>query len=147
MLAKRSDGYYAKVSKLPDGRIVRYPGEDKSELAMLSGGVVLTFPNQQALEAAGCTLLPPELEHASLYDVLVNEEGNERIVLAAQGVGEHRALLLTNRFNDNAATESWYTVAELRKKCFTLKPWNDQRVMLTKEQIKEKLGFDFVIIE
>lgn len=147
MLTKTPDGDHAKVSKLPDGRIMRYCSYDTIEPAMLTDNVVETFPNQQALETNGWTLLPPELEHASLYDVLVNEKGNERIVLAAQGVGEHRALLLTNRFNDNAATESWYTVAELRKKCFTLKPWNDQRAMLTKEQIKEKLGFDFVIIE
>lgn len=91
-------GLSSRIEIMGSGRMVRYESFSNRDLAILSGRPVQIFPNMEELLKdlwKLCPLEPNDFTEASIGEVVVYKNGNERMILGASGVGKRRIYQLS----------------------------------------------------
>lgn len=110
-------GISARIEIMGSGRIVRYECYGGRDLALLSGKPIEIYSDMESLFIKGwklCPLEPNDFTEASIGEVVVYKNGNERMILGASGVGARRIYNLSS-IGEFDETGHDSTAAELGK--------------------------------
>ena len=119
MHAKHKDGYYAKLVERPDGKLMRYIGNEDLTIAMAETRILIYSTIKEELKAIGWTILPDTLETLSVGQMVENTNGDRSKVLSESGFGASRVYGLS-RPDDHESYDVPVTAKELKDMGYTV---------------------------
>lgn len=119
LLKHKTQELYAKAIYFPeDGMVARFYAEADKRTALMEGCVNGLFPLPVILE--NWDILPPSFDHLTPGDRM-KRKNDTHLVQAVHGIGD---LAFVNFVDERQVIAFTYAVAELKRNCYTLLPYD-----------------------